>query len=213
MITLTRITEPHKLEEYYRFRYRIYSESRLKGYGAGTAGLDKDAFDDRAHHYGWYLAGVLVGCVRFIEADGSATPIPMLNYVSNEAADAVRGYIAERRAQGQPMLEASRFCLAPGHRGLRTAREFVLAMVRTMQPLGYEHGLFDCDDAHVPFYRHCGFEPLAGAVRFGKSNMHRTYTCLTYNYDHIARKQGWGKPARGHKRPCSVRRAAINAQG
>ncbi|MBK9273100.1 MAG: GNAT family N-acetyltransferase [Flavobacteriales bacterium] len=208
MFTLTRITDPGKLEVYFRFRYRIYSESRLKGYVAGADGQDKDRFDERAHHYGWYLNGKLAGCVRFIEADGSATPIPMLNYVASEAADAVRAYIAERRSLGQPMLEASRFCLVPEHRGFRTARAFVLAMVRTMAPQGFRHGVFDCDDAHVPFYRLCGFEPLAGAVRFRKAINERAWTCLTYDYDRIARKQGWDQPSPGFKRPCGVQMAA-----
>jgi hypothetical protein len=31
MITLTPITDAAKLQEYYRFRYRIYSESRQAG--------------------------------------------------------------------------------------------------------------------------------------------------------------------------------------
>lgn len=208
MITLTRITDPGKLEEYFRFRHAIYSESRLKGYVAHVDGLDKDAFDDRAYHYGWYVNGELAGCVRFIQADHSPTPIPMLNYVAPEAVDAVRAYIAERRSLGQPMLEASRFCLAPEHRGLRTARAFVLAMVRTMAPLGFRHGVFDCDDAHVPFYRLCGFEPLDGAVRFRQAIDERTWTCLTYDYDRIARRQGWEQPSLGFKRPSGVRKAA-----
>ncbi len=208
MITLTPITAPEKLEEYYRFRYRIYNESRWKGLVSECDGIEKDAFDARAHHYGWYINGELAGCVRFIEADGSATPIPMLNYMATAAADRVRDYIAERRAQGQPMLEASRFCLAPVHRGLRTARAFVLAMVRTMQPLGYAHGLFDCDDAHVPFYRLCGFEPLQGAVQFTQSVNSRKWTCLTYSYDRIACKQGWDRDPMGFKRPCAIRKAA-----
>ena len=40
MITLTPITTPEKLEEYYRFRYRIYNESRLKGFVEETEGMD-----------------------------------------------------------------------------------------------------------------------------------------------------------------------------
>ncbi|MBK9174736.1 MAG: GNAT family N-acetyltransferase [Flavobacteriales bacterium] len=147
----------------------------MKGYVAGANGQDKDLFDEHAHHYGWTVNDELAGCVRFIEADDSPTPIPMLNYVAPEAVDAVRAYIAERRSLGQPMLEASRFCLAPEHRGLRT-RAFVLAMVRTMAPLGFRHGVFDCDDAHVPFYRLCGFEPLDGAVRFQQSINERVST-------------------------------------
>lgn len=208
MITLTRITHPSKLEAYFRFRYKIYSESRLRGYVAGADEQDKDRFDERAHHYVWHVNGELAGCVRFIEADDSPTPIPMLNYVASEVADAVRAYIAERRSLDQPMLEASRFCLAPEHRGLRTARAFVLAMVRTMAPQGFKHGVFDCDDAHVPFYRLCGFEPLDGAVRFRQAINERAWTCLTYDYDRIARRQGWDRPALGFRKTCGVLRAA-----
>lgn len=208
MITLAPITDPAQLKDYYRFRFRIYSESRLKGYVAGADGLDKDLFDERAHHYGWYVNDELAGCVRFIEADDSATPIPMLNCVAPEAADAIRAFVAERRSLGQPMLEASRFCLAPEHRGLRTARAFVLAMVRTMEPQGFRHGVFDCDDAHVPFYRLCGFEPLEGAVRFRQAINERTLTCLTYDYDRIARRQGWDQLVLGFKRPSGVQKAA-----
>ena len=83
MITLSPITEPAKLEEYFRFRYRIYSESRQAGFLNGSSdGLDVDAFDARALHYGWYLNGELVGCVRFVEPDESEDALPMLSYMT-----------------------------------------------------------------------------------------------------------------------------------
>ncbi|MFT3885719.1 MAG: GNAT family N-acyltransferase [Flavobacteriales bacterium] len=159
-LTLTPITEPEKLDEYYRFRYRIYSDSGMQRFVIDAGGLDKNPFDERARHYGWYVDGTLAGCVRFIEPDGSAVPIPTLAVLNGGLGTAVRSYVAEREALSQPMAEASRFCLAQAYRGLRTTREFVLAMVATMQPLGYEHGVFNCRQEHSQFYRTLGFDPL-----------------------------------------------------
>ena len=189
MIILAPITDPTKLQEYYRFRYRIYNESRLKGFVADADGIDKDAYDDRAWHFGWYVDGKLVGCIRFIEPDASETPIPMLSYVTDDGANkVVRAYIAERNAKGQRMIEASRFCLAPEQRGLRTAREFVLAMVMTMQPLGFEQGLFDCDRSHARFYRILGFDALAGAEDIMLPGRVIRTTTLVYNYGRLIRR-------------------------
>lgn len=183
MIILTAITEPAKLEEYFRFRYRIYSESRQAGFLNGSSdGLDVDAFDARALHFGWYANGVLVGCVRFVEPDESADALPMLSYMREGGPrEAVKRYIAERRCRTERMVEASRFCLAPEHRGLRTAREFVLAMLRAMRPHGVEHGLFDCNEKHAGFYLTMGFALLPGAARW-KVHFHN-YTTTTLEYD------------------------------
>ena len=164
MITLTPITTPEKLEEYYRFRYQIYSESRLKDLLVGTNGLDKDEYDDRAWHFGWYVNGLLVGCVRFVEPDESDTPLPMHAYLTDEAAlDAVSMYITMRKAHGHRMIEASRFCLASGYRGLSNARDFVLAMDQVLHGMGIDHGLFGCTMTHKRFYQALGFNPLQSA--------------------------------------------------
>ncbi len=183
MITLTPITGSAKLEEYFRFRYRIYSESRQAGFLNGSSdGLDVDAFDARALHFGWYAHGALVGCVRFVEPDETGMSIPMLALVTDELVrGAVKRYIAERRRRNERMVEASRFCLAPEHRGLRTAREFVLAMLRAMRPYGVEHGLFDCDEKHAGFYRSMGFALLPGAARWKVPFL--DYTATTLEYD------------------------------
>lgn len=166
MITLTRITEPARLEEYHRFRYRIYNESRQQVFVASSTGIDHDAYDERAHHFGWYVGEELAGCIRFVEPDGSISPLPMFSLLTEPAAHAaVRAYIAARAAKGDRMVEASRFCLAPEHRGLRTAKEFVFAMLKAMYPLGVLHGLFDCDVRHGRFYAALGF----GAVEHCKS--------------------------------------------
>jgi|GEM_PF-1993448 len=183
MITLTPITTPEKLEEYYRFRYRIYNESRLKGFVEETEGMDKDAYDERAWHFGWYVDGQLAGCIRFIEADESKAPLPMFSYLPEGAArKAVQDYLAGRKAKGQRTIEASRFCLAPEHRGLRNARDLVLAMVMTMQPLGFEHGLFDCNPTHKKLYRILGFDVLPNAMRFEVPYLAVPLTTMTYDY-------------------------------
>lgn len=202
MITLTPITTPAKLQEYYRFRYRIYSESRQAGFVQDKEdGMDIDRYDARARHYGWYLNGELVGCVRFVEPDASEDALPMLSYMTESAPrHAVKRFIDERFSQGEPMVEASRFCLAPEHRGLRAAKEFVLAMVRTMQPLGYEQGLFDCDERHSAFYSLLGFENLEGAGSFQLNG--RKYVSCAKRYDFakvLARNPGMMKAVGANK--------------
>ena len=190
MITLTPITEPAKLEEYFRFRYRIYSESRQAGVLNGSSdGLNVDAFDARALHFGWYVNGALAGCVRFVEPDESADALPMLSYMREGGPrEAVKRYIAERRRRNERMVEASRFCLAPEHRGLSTAREFVLAMLRALRPYGVEHGLFDCDEKHAGFYRSMGFALMPGAERWKVHFLDYTTTILEYDLRRMLRR-------------------------
>lgn len=165
MITLQRITDHARLEEYYGFRYRIYADSRQAGFVRECSGeRDQDPFDGRAMHFGWYVDDRLAGCIRFIEPDESATPIPMLACIlETPASAAVRAHIDERKRRGQHLIEASRFCLLPQHRGPRTSKEFVLAMVRSMRPLGFEEGLFSCDARHAAFYSRLGFSTMEGA--------------------------------------------------
>ncbi|MFZ1664893.1 MAG: GNAT family N-acetyltransferase [Flavobacteriales bacterium] len=183
MITLTPITEPAKLEEYFKFRYDLYKYSRIKGFVAKAEDTDKDAFDDHAQHYGWYVDGKLAGCIRFIEPDETDHSIPLLSYMSDpEASAAVRSYIAERKRKGQSMIEASRFCLAPEYRGLRNARDFVSAMVATMQPLGYEHGIFDCRAEQAPFYRLCGFEQIGPSHGYYTQLLEQYLTFFQYDF-------------------------------
>lgn len=168
MITLTPITEPAQLEEYFKFRYRIYSESRQAGFlNASSDGRDMDAFDSRALHFGWYMNGVLAGCVRFVEPADGEDALPMLSYMSAPGLrDAVLHYIAKRRFLDERMVEASRFCLDQTHRGMRTSKAFVSAMSETLHELGIDRALFDCLLRHAPFYRCLGFEVLEGAECF-----------------------------------------------
>lgn len=197
MITLTPITDPVKLQEYYRFRYRIYSKSRQAGFLHGQqAGMDIDRYDARARHYGWYLNGELAGCIRFVEPDETEDALPMLNYLTESGPrNAVKRFIAERRKQGDPMVEASRFCMLPEHRGMRTAKEFVLAMVSAIQPLGYEQGLFGCDAKHGAFYSLLGFDALADAGIVRLADL--PYKACVKRYDFaevLARNPGFMEP-------------------
>ncbi|MBV6405815.1 MAG: hypothetical protein GFGODING_02597 [Flavobacteriales bacterium] len=81
------------------------------------------------------------------------------------------------------MIEASRFCMAPEHRGLRTAWEFALAMTETLFSLGVEHGLFGCFTAHAAFYKLLEFRPLnsAGDLHYPGA----ACSCMTYAYKEV----------------------------
>lgn len=209
MITLTPITETAKLQEYYHFRYRIYNESKLKVMANNEDGTDRDAYDDQAHHYGWYVDGRLVGCIRFIEPDGSAIPIPILSYMTDlEAASAIQDYIAECKAKGQCMIEASRFCLAPEFRGLRNAREFVLAMVTIMQPLGFEHGVFDCREEQAPFYRLVGFDQVGMQASYHVPHLGMNLAIFKYDFNTLITRNRELLERMGFTRSIEVLKAA-----
>ncbi len=183
MVTLTPITDPSRLREYYAFRCNTYRESHLKILNNGMDGTDRDAYDDRAMHFGWYVDGKLAGCIRFIEPDESSVSIPMLGYMTHATgAEAIRAHIRERKACGERMIEASRFCLAPEHRGLRTAREFVLAMITTLQPLGFEHSVFDCRAEHAAFYRLMGFATLGPDATYWVPKLEMSMAIFHYDF-------------------------------
>ena len=54
--------------------------------------------------------------------------------------------------------------------------------VMTMQPLGFEHGLFDCNPTHEKLYRILGFDVLPNAMRFEVPYLAVPLTTMTYDY-------------------------------
>ena len=174
-----------------------------------TSGTDKDACDDRAFHFGWYVDGKLAGCIRFIEPDASAASIPMLTYMEDPAgAAAVRAFIAERKNKGERMIEASRFCLAPEFRGLRTAREFVLAMVTTMQPLGFEHGIFDVRQEQAAFYRLVGFDQVGAQASYHVPTLGMDWSIFQYDFRKLIARNKELLERMGYLQPFQAQKAA-----
>ncbi|MBV6405816.1 MAG: hypothetical protein GFGODING_02598 [Flavobacteriales bacterium] len=163
MFTLTRITEPHKLEEYHRFRYSVYANSTQRGFLAGPDGFDTDEFDANALHLGWYEGDTLVGCVRLLSPIKGVHPLHFTkDLLDPEQHGLALALLAEAKAAGQPLREVSRLCLAPEYRSLASVRRFVLEIISTAHRCGRDHCLFTCEDHHVTFWKRMGFATVNG---------------------------------------------------
>ena len=166
MITLQRITDPARLDEYHRFRHRIYCNSDQAGYLDRDSGYDRDAYDANAVHLGWYVDGVLRGCVRFIRPIDAPLPLYCLTHIPVQPASHVLELLDGYEQQGLPFVEVSRICIDPAYRDLATVKDFVLATMAMSHVMGIDHALFACMESHVAFWRRMGFRLLQGASQF-----------------------------------------------
>jgi N-acyl-L-homoserine lactone synthetase len=182
MITLTSITDPTKLEEYHRFRYRIYSESEQKGLLESSDGLDRDSYDDTAVHLGWYQDGRLLGCVRFIHPIEGPHPLYCFTHMPEEATAPARELMRSYKDQGLSFVEVSRICIDPAHRDLATARDFVLATMACSHTLALDQALFTCFRPHAPFWVRLGFTLLQGAEDWVDPKVPVRHSTLVYRH-------------------------------
>ena len=68
-------------------------------------------------------------------------------------------------------------------------------MVRTMQPFGYEQGLFDCDERHSAFYSLLGFDTDAAAESFKLQGLQFRSCVKRYDFAKVlARNPGLMEP-------------------
>jgi len=184
MVTLTPITTPEKLAEYYRFRHTIYSESRLNGVLDPAEEIDQDEHDDHAWHNGWYMNGKLAGCERMIPIQ-SHTPYVCHGIRDGAAEAAIRAYIGRSHAAGHLLAESSRMCIHPDHRSPGTMKAFVLALVANAHGRGIDHGLFTVAKAHAAFYLRMGFDLVPGAREFQLQGVPDLITCIAFNYERV----------------------------
>ncbi|MFZ1664894.1 MAG: GNAT family N-acyltransferase [Flavobacteriales bacterium] len=167
MITLSPITEPAKLEEYFKFRYRIYSESRNRVFlDPDQKGFDRDVHDDRAMHFGWYVKEELVGCERMIPIARVEDMYQLETIPDPMDRSAVTSHIHGLLDEGTSIIESSRTCLKREFRSMSNARDLVIAIVRTAHEYGYDHGLFTCDYSQAGFYRWMGLEIIEGTAPY-----------------------------------------------
>jgi N-acyl-L-homoserine lactone synthetase len=157
MITLRQITDPQELEVYYRFRYKVYANSRQQAFVQETDGTDRDEYDADAVHLGWYVNGKLRGCVRFIRPIGGNDPLYCFTHMPPEVDAPVRALMQGYLDQGKPFVEVSRICIDPGYRDLATVKKFVLATMAMSHVLKLDQAVFACDRSHVPFWVRMGF--------------------------------------------------------
>jgi N-acyl-L-homoserine lactone synthetase len=185
MITLTPITDAAKLQEYYRFRYRIYSESRNKVFLTSKNGVDLDEHDARAMHFGWYMDGTLAACERLIPLTLPEECYQLKGLCDETARHATLAYLGAHLARGHRMMESSRTCLDVPYRSMANAKQLILAIVATSHSHGYDHGLFGCDRSQAAFYLRLGFEVIEGASHIAIEGTMLTKCMMKYDYSRI----------------------------
>ena len=180
MITLRPITAAER-HAYHRFRHSIYANSRVRGFIDPSSKEDRDIYDEKAIHLGWFPGGELKACVRLVEPTGSAAPLPMCGILDDYNRALVEAFLSIRAQQGHRLVEASRLCLAPEHRSLRNAMHFVMAIVQHAHEQGIDHGIFDMHRQHRDFYLRMGFLDLEGSNCFSSDQIGPT---VLMTYDH-----------------------------
>ncbi|MBV6405817.1 MAG: hypothetical protein GFGODING_02599 [Flavobacteriales bacterium] len=175
MITLTRITEPDKLEEYYRLRYRIFSDSDYHSLVDHTKGqFDRDEFDDKALHWGWYSGQELIATERFLPVREPADSYCLSVIKDPKERAPLLKHIMDRAERSSGMAESSRIGIRQDHRSLTNFMGLVRAIIRQAHACGFDEGWFICLASHVPFYRRAGFHVLPGTESITSCTAHRT---------------------------------------
>ncbi len=185
MITLQPITDPQKLEEYFRFRYRIYAESAQQGFLESDNGTDRDAYDDTAVHLGWYLDGRLVGCVRFVRPIPGEAPLYCYTHLPEGPKQLVGDLMDSYLAQDLPFVEVSRICIEPALRTLAHTRDFVLATMAYSHTLQLDQAVFTCFRPHASFWLRMGFTVLPGAVGWTDPKVLEVSDCMVYRHAYL----------------------------
>lgn len=187
MITLTPITTPEKLDEYFRFRYQIYSESGMGGFLSSTDGIDKDEHDARARHFGWYVDGKLAACERMIPIENDR-PYLCEGIGDKSVESAILDHIHQLIAHGHKPEESSRICLHPDRRSIGTVKAFVLALVAKAHSRKIDQGLFTVPKPHAAFYLRLGFGIIPGARAFEDRKAHGLMSCIAFSYEKVLEK-------------------------
>ncbi len=181
MITLQQIMAPEKLEEYFQFRYKIYTNSNQSGYLKDNATTDKDIYDDNAIHLGWYVNGELKGCLRFIRPIKARHSLYAFSHMPSDIKHLAKAYMKESTSLGKPFVEVSRICIAKDMRNRKTVTEFVLTTIQEAINRGFDRGLFTCLTGHLPYWLMHGFQILEGTKSWKCTITGKTSYCMTYN--------------------------------
>ncbi len=193
-------TEPADLERYFRFRYRMYSDSIQDVFlSRNKDGIDFDCFDLHSRHYVIYNGSDIVGCVRIVlpreeyidkgvaavakkhsfdtgqdgSSPGSIHPYPFLSY--EYVLPSHWQFYRQLQQVNEGIIEVSRLRLAPEHQGLRTSKFLIEASFALfiLFAADRKHVVVDCFLKHASFYTRYGFAPIHSEpyTLFGQPNV------------------------------------------
>ena len=183
----------HELKALLKLRYQGYLHSQCASLiEHNRYQIDLDSYDLRALHFGIFetdgLRAKPIGYVRLIQDElapsapllwqlafthpellpklekDPETPFPFMQY--HPDADWLSYYIAEAKAKGQKLVEASRFVFDPNVRSKGLAgfvTEATLSIV--FFSLAYKKLMLVCNPSHCRFYSRAGFQYLDEGIQ------------------------------------------------
>jgi GNAT acetyltransferase-like protein len=185
--TFKEVRDKETLKECFRFRYKIYAGSLMKGFLKENAyKIDIDYFDVHSRHYALLQNNNLAGYIRtvlpkdellnyealeigkrfrllneqtYLEQNNIA-PFPFLSY--NSVPKSHWDYFHKLERNKEKLVEASRLVLHPQHRTIKTSK-FLTECAIVIYLLNYitqKHAVINCYVHHSLFFRCYGFKSI-----------------------------------------------------
>lgn len=186
MIELTPITHPDQLEEYHRFRFRIYRKTPAFKFLTGQTYVDRDSYDQEAIHLGWHEDGELKGCIRFIKPlAGKEDSLYALSRLPKSERFMVKQFIDHHLKAQLPVIEISRICIEESVVSRWVLRQFSLAIIQKLLDFQLDHAVFTVFWKHRKVWETYGCTVLPGTDSWKCPVTGITSFCMNYQKDNI----------------------------
>jgi hypothetical protein len=202
IFTFREITGKDELEKFFRLRYDIYSNCRLRAVlKAKKNPIDIDYFDVHSKHYALTVGNKDAGYFRVVMPkdeliqgsvieiakknkafndydsylSGEAAPYPFLSY--KEVPAGYWDYFKNLQHKNKKLAEASRLILQPEFRTIRTSRFLIecAIVLYLIICFGKMQAVLSCNIKHKSFYEYYGFKAIGAENGFS-----------SYGYDSVA---------------------------
>ncbi len=175
-----------ELEQLFRLRHLIFTNAHPTFIPDNPHGLELDAYDARAHHFGLFCetagAAKPVGYLRITGNDcretalwvrqlaaryqfsdainvRPAAPLPMMKYF-HSASDKINQHYHNIRLQGERLIEAGRLCVLPEFQNLRLSCFIIESAVVFGLFHKNSNSVISCKQQYLPVYTRYGFKLL-----------------------------------------------------
>ena len=199
--TFREITEKDELEKFFRLRYDVYSNCRMKPFiKSNENSIDIDYYDVHSRHYALTCENLKVGYLRVVLPKEELTqnivitlaekynlfndfesylisesaPFPFLYYKG--VPTSYWNYYKKVIQRNESLAEASRLVLHQEYRTIRLSKFLIecAIVLHITICLGRKHAVLTCYDGHVKFYEHYGFKTIGsekGYISCGQSRV------------------------------------------
>ena len=202
IFTFREITEKDELEEFFRFRYDVFSNCEAKYFLEENENhLDINHYDVHSRHFALTTDNANAGYLRvvlpkdeltntdvleigkryklldeedYFHKNGKA-PFPFLSY--GGVPQSYWNYFNELQSKNEQVAEAGRRIIHPEFRSIRTGKFLVECAMALFVVIciGQEHAIMSCASEHSRFFDNVGFIPIANGEGYVSNNIN----CVT----------------------------------